>query len=487
MEMKRLSYLVLAFLVSIFLMPMIVSCDEHGPDGPGVPSEVFEGTIILEQMKGCVGRKIITSEANWFANNNYTWYTVSPLSGSVGETEVSVLANSANEDIMERVGYFTINDERHYVVQRGIVSTSLERDEFLIAPSQTEVLIPISGTFPLDQFEFASDASWAKVESIDVTKEPLLLEDGVTYSSYNESALKVSITEPNSTSETRRANIKIVAGKQEFNVVLVQINSEEGEVDLLKQFYRGSVLYKGTGTWCPNCPLMGVAVEKVEEAEPDRFFVINCHQGSSGTLDWTGTSDILNHYLVSGLPQAFFNGIADIGRSTDVSPYLFALLKEAKENYPSSVAIAAESKVSGDKVKIDIKLASKLSNDYMLTVFFLEDGIEAAQKDAFNIIEDPDHYIHNNILRGTATEGYVDGGDVIELPLGEVVNKSIEVTLPKNVVNVDNVSVLIYVSYPGGPDSQTVSGVLYKEYGYVIDNAVKIPAVDGKVGFRYEE
>lgn len=480
------------FLSGLFLLiivPILNSCtDPNSPQGTDPNGNLFEGTVILEQNANAPARKIISSTTDWIINNSFTWFVVSPFKGSAGDTEIGIKSSSANEDIMERVGYFTVNDVKHYVVQKGILSIMIERNEFLVAAKQTELFIPIVGTYPLDQIKVASDAAWAEFSSIDITKDPILLEDGVTYSAYNEAAIRIAITEQNTSSDSRRANISIIAGDQEFDVALVQVNAEGGEVDLFKEFYRASVIHKGTGTWCQNCPLMSVQLEEVEEKEPDALFVINCHQGSSGTLDWGGTNDIFAHFGITGLPQGFFNGIADIGRSANaLASQVSALMNEARTYYPAGVAIAAESKVSEGKIKIDVKLASKVSDDYMITVFFLENGIEAPQADSYNVIEDPEHYIHNNVLRGTATEGYKDGGDKIELPFGVVVKESFEVEVPKNVLDVNNLDVLIYITYPGAPVSKIVAGALYKDYGYVVDNAVKIPAVDGKTGFRYLE
>ncbi len=488
--MKKIVLSILACLIST----CFVSCDllnsgSGNGDGGDVAGELYEGTVILDAQQGSAARRLVKSDTDWIASNTNTWFVLSTIQGKAGESELGVMANVANEGLKERIGSFKINDEVVYVVQRGVISTSVKFAELLVSPGQKELLIPISGTFPIEEMTVSSNVSWAEFVSVDLTAELEVLADGETESSYQEAAVKIAVKEDNAGAENRNGTVTVVAGEQTLTVNLVQLGNGSGEVDYMKEFFRASVAIKGTGTWCGYCPPMAVQLHETEAEYPDRFYLMNVYNGS-GSLTWNEGDALLNHYNLSGFPSGFFNGYAEIlSYSSGLADMAEALMFEAVEYYPANVAMAASSEVSDGKVKVEVKMAARSSKEYRVTVYIMENGIVAAQKDNNGILEDPDNFVHDNIVRGTFTEDHVEGGNVVELPLGKVVTKTFEMKVPSNIVDINKTNILAFVTYEGGPnpDAPGVDLAEYKNFGYIIDNAVKIPTVNGKIDFRYEK
>ncbi len=485
--MKRVFNFLCGCFMMAALVPFMVSCEEfNSGGGSNTGGELFEGTIILEQGIASSARTIIKSDEAWFASNNNTWFSVSPLKGEPGETEIGIVSMSANEDIYERVGYFTVNTEKYYVVQKGIETTVIKKDEILAVPGQEEVQIPFNSTRPSDKMNVTSDVDWVEFLRIEKTKEPKLLADSVTYSDYYEAVIVLSIKEQNTSDASRRGNVNIKVGDHTFTTAIIQLGSAVGEVDFLKNFYKSSVYIKTTGTWCANCPIMSYQLHDVEDKYPDNFYVVN-EYNNSGALTWSGGEDIEAHYGCTSFPTGYFNGYAKVDNygGGAVTTATEKLIQEAIELYPANVAIAAYSSIVNDKIQLDVKLAAKASNEYKLTIYILEDGIVAQQAGS----NEGDEYVHNDILRGTLTANHHEGGDAIKLPIGEIVTERFEANVPSDVVDKNNMEILVYVTYVGGPEANTVveKPVTYKNYGFVIDNAVKISAADGKADFRYEE
>ncbi len=484
--MKKVLFFILAGIFSVCL----TSCEpnQSGNGSTDIGGEIYEGTVILAAQQGSTAKRLVVSDEAWVVSNTNTWFSLSAIQGPAGESELGVIAKESNDGLEERVGSFKINQEVVYVVQRGLISSSLEYDEALIGIGQTEVLIPVAGTFPIEEMEVTTDASWAEFVSIDLTEDIEILADGITPSSYHKAAIKFAIKEENNTESNRSANVTIKAGEQTLTASLIQLGTKSDGVDYTKAFFRASVTLKGTGTWCGYCPNMAVQLHETEAEYPDRFYLMNVYNGSPG-LTWREGDAIMSHYNIKGYPSGFFNGYAEIPSASGLAQMAESLMIQAVEYYPSNVAIAASSSVSGDDITLEVKLAARKSKEYKITAYIMEDGIVAEQSDYLGLLEDPENYVHDNIVRGTFTDGHIEGGDVIDLPLGQVVTTTLKMKKPADVVDINNTNILVYVTYEGGynPDVPKVPNASYKDYGYIIDNAVKIKTVGGEIDFRYEE
>ncbi len=265
--------------------------------------------------------------------------------------------------------------------------------------------------------------------------------------------------------------------------------SESLDLDFSKSFFKTSVIMRASGTWCVYDPVMIVALHNLRSIMSDRISIVNMF------IDIISDRMFANHVSESiifdsnirEIPTAYFNGYAVVPNNDINQLYntFYCLIEESKDNYPVDIGLSATSSIESDIMNIDVSIASKKGGNYMLTMFVLEDNLEHKQADSYGYLLNPEHYIHDDVLRGSITDGYLRGGDPIVLVENEVKKVSYTYTIPDNIENIENVKILIYVSHEGTSIVQNVTGVLYEGFGYVIDNAT-ILSINDSVGFRYE-
>ncbi len=463
------------------------SCDKVEPEKPEKPVN-SQSTVIISAEEGSVAEFSFTAAKSWVVSNTTTWFKVTPNTGKPGDNELTVTAAKSNPEILERVGFFTVIDgqekKSYYVVQRGVVSTYLAEDDLFVMTGADEVSVPVSGTYPFEDIKVSVDADWLNFYGMETLSEPSLLEDGITYSNYMEGVARFEVLKENDGIGAREAIVTVTAGEQEFSFAVIQQSTRPAEADFSRDFYKASVMLKFTGTWCGNCPNMSETIHLAQEERPGRLYLVNAHSGSSGNLDWTGTRKLINFFGVEAFPSSYFNAYVELYNSqyNVAKGTLVEVIDEAVTDHKADVAINAVSRVEEGKIKLSLDFASKVSGEYRYTVFIMENGIVGEQAGSGT-----GKYVHNNILRGSATDGYVYGGDKVTMEQNRVVTEELEIAVPSNIVDINNVNVLVYVTVESGPvtgDVQSLN-IAYRDFGWIVDNAIQIP-VNGFSEFRYE-
>ncbi len=500
---KILNYAAIGLMA---LSSVLVSCNPNdgNTDNPEKPVEGAEGTFVIASEKGSTATLSITTGDSWVVSKRATWFSVDPTKGQAGQQDLTVTAEQANEELEERITTFTliINDgtsKPFYVVQRGVVSTVLsEADRFVLAGDQ-ELTIPFYGTYAFADMNVSTDAEWLTFSQIVTTKEPELLMDSLTRSAYAEGNIVLTVNEANSEAVSRKAKITVEAGEQTFEINVFQQSEEAIVADFSKDFYKRAVFFKATGSWCGFCPQMTKALDIAQEAYPDRSYVASLYAqtGQEPSVLACG-SDGVNLLRTLGFggtyPTSYLNGYLGIPLMNNNNDYTITYnmckdaLKEAvtSEEYKAEVAIAAASKVDKGFIDLTINFASKVDKSFKYVVIVMEDGIMYSQSDNTKIVEDPNNYEHNHVVKSFANKGFEDGGEVITLSANQVTTKKLSFLIPDKVSDPDKVQILIYVTSDG---TYKVENVLYADYfdcGWIIDNALQIP-VRGFADFKYEE
>ncbi len=493
---KILNYALAGFMA---MSMAVVSCTPTS-DETEEPVGDAKGTFVIAAEKGSTATKSITTSDSWIVSKRSTWFSVTPTKGQAGNNDLTVTAEQANEDLKEKIATFTLIDGStsipFYVVQRGVVSTILSEEERYVLTGATGLNIPVSGTYAFENIEVSTDASWLEFSQVTTVVEPELLMDSITKSAYAEGTIDFAITEQNDEVGSREAKVTVVAGDQTFEINVIQQSSQTAAADFSKDFYKRSLFFKGTGSWCGNCPPMSHAFSLAQEAYPDRAYSMNLYaQGNQepSTL-YCGNDGVLflQHFNFAGAyPTGYFNGYAEITLFQDYNFTYDAcknLLKEAIDNYEAEVGIAAVSKIENSSVDLTISFASKVTKSFRYTVAILEDGIVYTQSDYSQppLVEDPANYEHNHALKGFATKESPQGGQVISLTANETKTETLSFMLPDNVVNPDNVQLQIFVTSEGTYKVEDVLYATYKDWGWIIDNAIQLP-VAGFRDFKYEE
>ena len=108
--MKRIFATMAMTAVAAFMALSITSCGESEEPTPVPPGPGAEGnTIIVTAEANSSATFTVEAESSWTINNPILWASFDVLSGT-GNTDVTVTVSSANEEMVERIGTFTVND-----------------------------------------------------------------------------------------------------------------------------------------------------------------------------------------------------------------------------------------------------------------------------------------------------------------------------------------------------------------------------------------
>ncbi len=502
-----------------FVGIMAVSCEKPGPNGPDDPEtpvdpgdnpgEVTPMTVtaILAAEAGSTASFEIEAQGEWQIPIGVSAFTVSPSEGQAGKHIITVTAAETNTAMAENVYKFEVVDggepqvHSFFVIHRGTPAIELTAGEQVISATDIYVKVPYKGSFTAEDLKVESNAAWIGFHKIDTLVAPALLEDGLTRSLYSEGVIRFYVSESNPGSTERNATLSVSLGDDTYDVAITQGVFAISEPDFSREFFRTSLIYKISGTFCTACPHMSYHLDSLEGILPGRTIVANIHAGS-GDLDWMdGRAKFVQDLWKEGyMPSAYFNNYGDVmGLTLDYLVDVFAeLAYQASDLFPSTTGIAGSATLSGSKLSINLNIAAgnnATKSSYRLTVFLMEDGLYAEQAGAEYVpLKDP--HTHDHVIRGSLSSDYDLGGEMIALTPGQVLNKTLEVdlnSLPSNfskIVDINNIKVLAYVTYddsytPEKNGEGAVRTVEYHDFGYIVDNAAVFP-VNGGVDYRYE-
>lgn len=457
-------------LFSLFtVLASIASCtkpDNNGPDMTG-----NENSIILEESAGDTASMYFVFENDWSISDAPEWLEVRPRSGTAGEYRLNFKSLLANESAIEREWN---GGGGIYVIQRpspGIYAKS---------PSQVSAT---GGTLDIDvrhsiSFDVETQDDWLTA-SVELSDEKVILGDGRTESFSNKSVLTCTIDENTAGPRTGRILFKS-DGKTVYEIEL----SQEGEIlpEWDRTFYRNSLFFRFTATWCSYCPWMEDALEDAKEMCPDRIITLCSHpDNSEGGMAWEGTSFFEEFYSVTSYPTGIMNDVARF-KNQDVtltSREVAGLAEEARDSYPSATCTAISSMVSDNTVNVTLKVASKRQGEYRLFVYIAEDSIVFKQSGTGS-----DYYVHNSVIRDILTS---TDGDAISFSGPETTSDiQLSAAVPESVLDIDNAYIVAYVTVDGYPGAGNVDGVEYEDFGRMVDN-VSVCSINGSCSFRYED
>lgn len=467
--------------VAAFMALSITSCEEKEEPTPG--PVVAGNTVILAAEANSSATFTVEAESSWTINNPILWASFDVLSGT-GNTDITVTATSTNEEMTERTGTFTVNDETYLLVQRGIKAVTVPKGTVALPGQYDELRIAVNSTFTKEEMSASTTTEWLTFTAIEAT-DSTLLDDGSTYSNLKTYELVFAAT-PNDGNEIKEGSVTLTCNGENYEISIRQYGPID--IDFSQEFYRHSLFMRFTSVHCGYCPLMDLGFENANTAMPERFVALSMYGYMSGSEDmvWSRTNELLSFYYPgspAGFPYGVLNGIVGV---PSMSPYssIGTLLKnaaqEAVDELKAKTNIQAESRLSGNTVDIDVFIATKEALDYTISAYIVEDGVMHSQSDYLGLLPNPNNTEHNYVVRDlfaedVPIEGTGDKG---------IGNVSLSCTIPGSVNNIDNAYVVIYTSYPG-----TFKGdVMYAQYldkSIIIDNAVRIP-LDGSVDFKYE-
>ncbi len=226
------------------------------------------------------------------------------------------------------------------------------------------------------------------------------------------------------------------------------------ETPLLKKV----CIEESTGNKCTNCPNATIQIEDMITNHPDRIISMAIHHGLEEDIPSQGYFSLENQDAVdlidfigqpAGQPAATFDrtivgGLAMILRA-DGGPWNAAITTQLAKVSPINIHLTSSYDAGQNKVSTTVKIActDTTSNNLMLSLFVVENGLIGAQLD--NGVKVPD-YEFNHVLRKAITP-------VIGMPLlntlvlkekGRVIQKVISFT-PDIIWNKDKCQIIAIV------------------------------------------
>ena len=437
-------------------------------------------TFILGYEEGSTAEHSYTFTDTWEVTSVPEGLSVYPMSGESGTAVLTVTALTDNPAIGERVSTFTIlsgNEAAMTVIQRGTPGLLPGNTSYSVSDMADTIEIQVGANIT---FSAAGEEEWIEIISVNAS-DSILLSDGKTRSDSLLYNVTVGI-QANSGNEERAGTVLLSYGQEDATAITIH-QSAPLAVDWDRDFYRTSVFIRMTATWCYNCPFMSEAISVVQERMPDRIIPVSVHALSSeGGLAYYNSPDIEELYSVTGYPTGVANNMAkfrNIRSVDDLAVIVEGITEEAISSYPSSTGIDATSRLDGNTVNIDTKIAVKDAGEYGICIMLLENGINYEQAGTGG-----EDYVHNSVLREILT-GNLNGTALAASSGNEVLRFSLEANVPRSVLNPDNISVVIVVCRSGSPEIKSVNNVEYLELGSIWDNAAILPA-NGSVGLKYE-
>lgn len=215
---------------------------------------------------------------------------------------------------------------------------------------------------------------------------------------------------------------------------------------------RKIVMEEGTGTWCGNCPSGVVGINYMNEHYPDNFIAIAIHDDEEM---FPGDEYYYPFYAITkSIPSAWIN------RLEHVEPYPFDL-EEAKDNGMAMIK-AEVAGVAGSNVTVATETEFGFNDnatEYRIAYVVTEDNVGPYYQSNYfsdpSAPDDPDNtlnwwvhqgsyveMLYNDVARGIYDYNGIPGLLPAEVRMGEKYNSEYTLTLPDNVQNAHNASIV---------------------------------------------
>ena len=210
------------------------------------------------------------------------------------------------------------------------------------------------------------------------------------------------------------------------------------------------LLVDHTGTKCGYCPLMMAALREVSNDQNyhSRFYEAMSHTYNSDDPSWSRSAAVVtNHYgsLITGYPSLTFNFYyprTGDRSASDIKSHIDALWKAEG----ADVGIAAAATGGNTMVVVKAEVKAKVTGDYRITAWLLEDKIYAQQAGT----TDESYYTHNNSIRYIASSDPISGFDLGTIEAGKTASYEMTLEIQSTKWVAENLKVLLIATASNG-------------------------------------
>ncbi|MDD6104430.1 MAG: Omp28-related outer membrane protein [Bacteroidales bacterium] len=456
------------------MVSMFSSCNtvnEKEPDGPQASDVVF-----LDAAAQNVTEATLDFPGDWQIIKTGDNFTVSPLSGFAGSNKLTFTTTKANESFAEVESTIVVNvgteHIRYYVFQRPALGASCSPKTATFAGKGGELDLIVKASAPFE-YSKGEGSDWFEVKSV-AKIDSTLLADGKTYSQTKTYRVSISATENTGDYRESTISLKTTDGQSLAEIPVQQI----GNVDYAKTFYRRSLGVRFTATWCGYCPMMAEAFKIAMKEEEGRIVNLNIYGAQSQDLTYRFVNEMQNYYKVEGYPTGAMNDVAQVANysSATTANIIKGLANEAKNNLPANSQLACVSSLDGNKVNLELFIATKEAKQCKLHVFLVENDIVQSQTNGGA------NYVHNYVARTAMTAAHM--GDDYSFEANSIKYVPLSVDVPSAVRDQNNLAIIAYVTYEGNYHG-SVANADYMDFGNIVDNVIYCP-VGSLVDYKYE-
>lgn len=192
------------------------------------------------------------------------------------------------------------------------------------------------------------------------------------------------------------------------------------------------LLVDHSGTNCGWCPQMMKILHEIANEESDyhsKYYEVVSHSFNNND---PASSDaayfVKKHFRISNFPSLTYNFYHDTVSSHDGgAPVVKAQIDRLWKAEGANVGIAATTSLATKCVVVNTEVKAAATNDYRITAWLLQDGIEALQSGG---LEDWMH-IHNNALRQRVNVDTISGVDLGNIAAGEIKSETLTLDISK--------------------------------------------------------
>ena len=228
------------------------------------------------------------------------------------------------------------------------------------------------------------------------------------------------------------------AGEYIFKATYEGVESEEVKVmanpyvsNFTSRFDRHICIMDFTGAWCSFCPegyrTLESLVSNPYAGWSDIVTIMALHDGKGGNdpMALPVTNTIHSAFGLPSFP-AFVTDLRDSGLLTESFEKIRESLNASLDEYPAQCDVKVTSSLSGDVLTVDVTLFAEIAGEYGVSVWLVEDGVVAPQKDGS---ADYAEWNHKHVVRALLSN-YWNGDKLGTLAREAEGSKSYTYTLP---------------------------------------------------------
>lgn len=203
------------------------------------------------------------------------------------------------------------------------------------------------------------------------------------------------------------------------------------------------LLVDHTGNQCGFCPKMMLALKEVEDAAAyhGKYYEAMSHTYNPSDPAYSATAAaISSYYGINSWPTLTYNFAYSTSSSYNSAHIKQQIDAQWKEVADAGIAVATS--MAAEAVVVNAEVKAAVTNEYRITAWLLEDGIEAKQT---NATEDWMN-IHNNAIRQAVITNPISGYDLGTIEAGKSAQYPLSLKISSKSWKRENLKVMVIAS-----------------------------------------